>query len=189
MQIAEERAFPAGKWKDRYWSRHADVDSDHPCLHLGAELACSLPRFGKDRRGVPILRGVDHLDRLFEILSANHGQQWTKDLLARDPHRGLHVVEDRRTNEISVIVTARILASIVRQLSAFLLTDIDVVQNAPLGFAIDDWTHHRATIHAIAYLHLIRSLLQRSQQRIGRLAHGDDHASSHATLACASECG
>src|SRR5205085_4378237 len=187
VQIAKERSLPSRERENCHRRWHSYIDSYHTGLHLGAELTRCLSRFGKDGRSVAIFGAVDYLQRFVQGLGPNDRQNWTKDLLTGNAHRRLHIVEDGWPDEVAVRIATRILAAIARQLCAFLLANFDVVEDALLGFGVDDGTHYRTVLRAITNPHFICRFPERRHQWLGGLADRNYYARGDTPFARASE--
>src|SRR5256885_11056440 len=64
VQVAEERALPAGEREEGDRRRDADVDPDHADLDVVPVAAGGRPGLGEERRAVAVAAPVHDLDRL-----------------------------------------------------------------------------------------------------------------------------
>src|SRR2546426_12292814 len=62
--------------------------------------------FRSDRGGQPVLDAVVDRNGFLEILDFDHPEHRPEDLLLRDPHRWLHLIEKRRGEEMPPRVLA-----------------------------------------------------------------------------------
>src|SRR3990172_544196 len=87
------------------------------------------------------------LDRMIEIPGAKYRDDWAEDLLLRDPHVWVDVIEDCRQN-IVTLIWARLLAG--QQLGTFPLTRFHIGKDCRLLFGAGEGTHRRCFIHPIS---------------------------------------
>ncbi len=62
----------------------------------------------EDRRAVPVLVHIDHLDCIFVFVCAYHRQHGAKNFLLVDRHVGCDVVEEASADEETVLVSLQI---------------------------------------------------------------------------------
>src|SRR4029434_7686540 len=62
VEVAEERAIPAGKWEPGHWCRHPDVYTDHAGVEAVFELTGGAPAAREDDRAVSIGAVLSNID-------------------------------------------------------------------------------------------------------------------------------
>lgn len=104
------------------------VDGDDAGLDLGEQLLNRVQVIGPDGCLQSVLGVIGHGDTFFQRIECFDGEDRSENLLADDPHGLVAVVEDARLDEVSAGFLQDLLAT-VDQISAFVLSDFDVVQD------------------------------------------------------------
>src|SRR5207249_11298725 len=114
--MAEERPFRTSEGEERHGRRDAEVHPDHAHPHPVAELASRPPRGGEDRRGVPIARALDDVDRFVQVAHARDARHRSEDFLPANRHLPPQGVEQRRADEVATRTPPKLRGSSVYRL-------------------------------------------------------------------------
>jgi hypothetical protein len=106
--IAEKRCLPATEGVECHWDSDREVDSDHSHLDLMGELARHIAIPSEDRCAIPEFVLVDHVGVVVLGVGGRYGEYRPEDFLAVDLHIGSNVIEQRSTDEVSVLVTSTV---------------------------------------------------------------------------------
>src|SRR6266542_3789010 len=190
VEVAEEGVLPAGEREEGDGGGNADVDADHADLDVVAEATDRRAGLGEDRHAVAEATGVDDLDRLVERGDVDHAEHGPEDLLLRDGHLGLDVVEDRRRDVGAVGGKLPLrLAAVDGQRGALGDAAVDPLADAVAGGGRDDRADVDALLDPVAHLQVGGRLAQRGHELVVGIADRDHHRPGHATLAGRAETG
>src|SRR3954470_12861923 len=73
VQVAEERAVPAGEWEPGHRSGHADVDADHAGVEVLLELSGGVTAASEDRGAIAELAFASDGHRFVQIGGPDDG--------------------------------------------------------------------------------------------------------------------
>ena len=183
VQVAEERAVPAGEREPGHRRRHADVDADHARVEMLLELPGGVTAAREDRRAVAEFAFVADGDRFVEI--ARRGPPTApgrKSLPSKPASRASRWSTTLGPSKKAVRV--EIAAAIERDRRAFALGDVQIAGDAIAVLGPNHRTHVDVFV-AIrrADAHLAGIVDQILDHRIARFTNGDRHAARHAPLA------
>src|SRR6266542_2230802 len=150
-----------------------------------------------DRGGKTEVGVVRDPQRIGLVVEWNDARDGSEDFLARDPIRVVHVVEDRRLDEVAVLeIRARRPASAECQLG-FLLTDVLIRAHAIELLPTDERAHFRRAVerrsnrnaprlldHGVDELLVNRPLHQNAASRGAQLALVEEHTEQGAFDGC-----
>src|ERR1700722_9619839 len=107
VMITKDRAFPPSKGMKSHGHRDGNIDPDHTCLYACCECPSSVAIARKQGAAISIFMIVDQFQGRVEVSNPNHGQHWTENLFAVNPHRRLDVVKQGCPQEESFRVQRR----------------------------------------------------------------------------------
>src|SRR3546814_4094848 len=99
------------------------------CALVTGVQTCALPICRIDRAAEPEVAVVGNGDRFLVAAIADDRNDRPENLLARDPHAVVDLVENGRRDEIAAIEAGRFLAA-RHHARALLTTDLDIVEDA-----------------------------------------------------------
>src|SRR3990172_10548675 len=108
MKVPKEGVLHPPEGEVGHRGRDPEVNPDAPRPRAVPEVPGRLPTRRVDRRRVPVRAPVDPLDRLVEIVHLEDARHRPEDLLLRHGHVWRHAVEDRRADEVPVLVPAHL---------------------------------------------------------------------------------
>ncbi len=108
VQIAEERFVPAGEGEPGHRSGHADVDADHAGVEVPLELPGGVAGAGEDAGAVAVFAVAAHGEGIVEVLRAHDGEDRAEDFFLRQPHAGLHLIDDAGAEQEAVFGKIRL---------------------------------------------------------------------------------
>src|SRR6185437_11773748 len=132
-KVAELRAARAGKAEERHRYRNRNVDADLADVDLALEFAGRRAALREEANTVAERIAIDERDRVVERGDVQYLQHGAENFGAIDFHFGADVGEDRRADEVALLVTGhRHVAAVERERGTFLHTGFDQAENALL---------------------------------------------------------
>src|SRR5512146_2704669 len=116
----------------------------------------------EDCSGQAVLRVVGELERMLEVFRPRNSQNRPEYLLLENTSLGINIRNDRGWNEVA----ASLLRLTAYHHSAFLLADVNVLQDGPLRTRTDHWSHKIAGIIGWSHLDAARFGRQFVQERV-----------------------
>ena len=135
------------------------VRPDTPRLNLTPKAIAAIRISAPDAGTQPIQRVIGNMQRLFLVLEGRHRNHRPKDLLLEDAHLVV-ALKDRRLHIVAALKIAveHIALTAAKQLSAFLLADVDIAQNLLQLLARRLRPDHRRRVQRISLLHRSHAL-------------------------------
>ena len=180
MGVAEQARLPPAEAvvADRYGD--GDVDADHADLDVELELPCGASVTSEDRRAVGVRACVDRVETVLVAGDTLDAQHRTEDLVVVAGHAGLHVVEQRRVDEVAI--RWHTLAAVDDDGCPAVGGTVDVALHLVAVLARDERAHLAVVVVSGADLDRRDPLGDLRHQFVGDLVGGENHADRHATL-------
>src|SRR5258708_37886295 len=104
MHISEEAILPAGEREESHWRCHPNVDADIPCLYLIAEFPGSRTTAGEEASHIAIGGSINQGNCFVNGLHMCEAENWPKDLGTGNFAKRVHIVQERRADEIATLI-------------------------------------------------------------------------------------
>ena len=189
VQIAEERFVPAGEREPGHRRRHADVDADHSGVEVPLELPGRPTAAGENAGSVAVLAVAAQFERVFECCRANDGEDRAEDFFLRQSHAGLHLIDDARAEQKSVLRQIT-LTAIECHIRAFLSGDVEIRSDFLPMLGRNNRAHVdiRAAIGRTDF-HFRADIDQTIDERVADFSDRHGETAGHAAFAGAAERG
>src|SRR5205823_13046993 len=103
---AELRFVPAAEAEWLAWHGDADVHADHSRAGVLHHVTRDAAALGEYARRVAVARTLLHIERFVDVLRANDHHHRSEYFLLCDLHVGRDVVDERRSDVVSVLASA-----------------------------------------------------------------------------------
>src|SRR5260370_6649050 len=188
VHIAKEAVLPAREWEESHRRSHANVDANVPGSCFITELACRGPTACEQTGHVAVGGGVYQVDCFIDRLYVLEAEYRPEDLDTGNVAARIDVIQDRRADEVAMLVAGdRLATPIDKYLGSLAHALADQRLDALLALSRDHRPHLDFRVQPEANLAPRRHVADPFPERSAGLANRDRDRCRQAALSRAPE--
>ena len=154
MEYAKEGVLHPAEGEEGHRGDDTDIDTDVTAGGPVLELTGTATVGGKDGIAIAVVAGITHLNGFIQVICPHDTHQRAKDFFAADPHPGINIFKNGRSDKAGIGITAlnlEVFSAIQKQLGSLLNTAFNITDHPVLFGFIPHRAHLNTFIQSVTY--------------------------------------